>query len=113
MTEYQPPPPTPTDPYPGYYQRPSGDWAAYDPEYYKSVWQSWQEPQDTGPDTKGKRKERGWEDADDDKMQDVDANEEMRRGQIAEREKQKNLTAATLASAPSAPKMNIKVRYLF
>ena len=31
-----PPPPTPSDPYPGYYQTPSGQWSAYDPEFYHS-----------------------------------------------------------------------------
>lgn len=110
VTEYTPPPPTPIDPYPGYYQLPSGDWAAYDPGYYKSVWESWHAEAATDPlDIKGKRKERGWEDADEEGMQSVDANEEMKRGQIAEREAKKNLTAATLANAPGAPKMNIKV----
>nr|XP_031862087.1 uncharacterized protein CI109_002500 [Kwoniella shandongensis]KAA5529159.1 hypothetical protein CI109_002500 [Kwoniella shandongensis] len=34
--DYVPPPPTSTDPYPGYYQLPSGEWRAYDPEYYHS-----------------------------------------------------------------------------
>ncbi|ORY27333.1 mitotic checkpoint regulator, MAD2B-interacting-domain-containing protein [Naematelia encephala] len=36
VSDYVPPPPTATDPYPGYYQLPSGQWAAYDPEYYLS-----------------------------------------------------------------------------
>nr|XP_019048241.1 hypothetical protein I302_02009 [Kwoniella bestiolae CBS 10118]OCF27171.1 hypothetical protein I302_02009 [Kwoniella bestiolae CBS 10118] len=34
--DYIPPAPTPNDPYPGYYQLPSGEWRAYDPAYYAS-----------------------------------------------------------------------------
>ncbi|KAK8844722.1 hypothetical protein IAR55_006572 [Kwoniella newhampshirensis] len=34
--DYIPPPPSSTDPYPGYYQLPSGQWSAYDPDYYHS-----------------------------------------------------------------------------
>lgn len=65
---------------------------------------------------RGKRKERGWEGLNDNTeadMQSVDASEEMQRGQIAQREAQKNLTggpsAASLVNPASAPKMNIKV----
>lgn len=36
MADFVPPAPTPDDPYPGYYQLPSGQWAAYDPDYYHS-----------------------------------------------------------------------------
>jgi len=34
--DFIPPAPTPQDPYPGYYQTPSGEWKAYDPAYYAS-----------------------------------------------------------------------------
>lgn len=34
VADFVPPEPTATDPYPGYYQLPSGQWAAYDPAYY-------------------------------------------------------------------------------
>ena len=36
VADYVPPEPTSNDPYPGYYQLPSGAWAAYDPDYYHS-----------------------------------------------------------------------------
>lgn len=36
VADFVPPPPTASDPYPGYYQTPSGGWAAYEPEYYAS-----------------------------------------------------------------------------
>lgn len=98
-----------TDAYPGYYQKPSGDWAAYDPAYYKSFWESWSAEAASGTKEKGKRKDRGWEGADSDNLQSVDALEEMQKSQAAQREATKNLTAAP--SAPAAqPKMNIKVR---
>lgn len=38
--DYVPPPPSVEDPYPGYYQLPSGQWAAYDPEYYMSFFKA-------------------------------------------------------------------------
>ncbi|CAK9780362.1 hypothetical protein CC85DRAFT_313533 [Cutaneotrichosporon oleaginosum] len=34
VSEFVPPAPSPDDPYPGYYQLPSGSWAAHDPAYY-------------------------------------------------------------------------------
>ncbi|ORX35020.1 mitotic checkpoint regulator, MAD2B-interacting-domain-containing protein [Kockovaella imperatae] len=36
VPDFVPPEPTLNDPYPGYYQLPSGQWAAYDEEYYTS-----------------------------------------------------------------------------
>lgn len=41
VTEFKPPVPTPQDPYPGYYQLPSGEWAAHDPKYYHSIYATW------------------------------------------------------------------------
>nr|XP_019014072.1 uncharacterized protein I206_00151 [Kwoniella pini CBS 10737]OCF52853.1 hypothetical protein I206_00151 [Kwoniella pini CBS 10737] len=38
--DYIPPEPTSNDPYPGYYKLPSGEWKAYDPEYYNSFFTS-------------------------------------------------------------------------
>lgn len=34
VADFVPPEPTAADPYPGYYQLPSGQWAAYEAEYY-------------------------------------------------------------------------------
>jgi proline-rich protein PRCC len=96
------------DPYPGYYQKPSGEWAAYDPEYYKSFWETWNLKAVSSARDKGKRKERGWEGAEGDDVQSVDAHEEMLKSQLAEMETTKNLTA-TPSGPPAQPKMNIKV----
>lgn len=38
--DFVPPEPTADDPYPGYYQLPSGEWRAYDPDYYSSFFHS-------------------------------------------------------------------------
>lgn len=41
MEEFHPPSPKIDDPYPGYYQLPSGTWAAHDPDYYKKYSDRW------------------------------------------------------------------------
>lgn len=41
VEEFRPPSPTVTDPYPGYYMLPSGQWAMYDPAYYKAFSDKW------------------------------------------------------------------------
>nr|ODO01280.1 hypothetical protein L204_02008 [Cryptococcus depauperatus CBS 7855] len=38
--DFVPPEPTASDPYPGYYELPSGEWRAYDTEYYQSFFPS-------------------------------------------------------------------------
>lgn len=40
MADFTPPEPSINDPYPGFYQRPSGEWAAYDASYYESYWRN-------------------------------------------------------------------------
>ncbi|KIO32465.1 hypothetical protein M407DRAFT_13899 [Tulasnella calospora MUT 4182] len=99
VKEYEPPPPTPFDPYPGYYQNPNGEWAAYDPGYYKKYWESWQaEYSERGKGRDGK----GWEGVENEDMVDVNAVEELKKSQLAEREKAKGLTAkpATVVAPP-------------
>ncbi|KAG8878009.1 hypothetical protein FRB97_002855 [Tulasnella sp. 331] len=106
VQEYQPPDPTPYDPYPGYYELPSGEWQAYDPGYYKSHWDKWQAAYSTASDVKGKGKDgRGWEGADNDDMTTVDADEEMRKSNMAERERQKGLTAPPTIVKGNAPQL--------
>ncbi|KAG8946469.1 hypothetical protein FRC04_011645 [Tulasnella sp. 424] len=99
VKEYEPPPPTPFDPYPGYYQMPNGEWAAYDPEFYKKYWQSWQaQYTEQGKEKNGK----GWEGVENEDMVSVNAVEELKKSQLAEREKAKGLTAkpATVVAPP-------------
>ncbi|EJD02286.1 uncharacterized protein FOMMEDRAFT_168783 [Fomitiporia mediterranea MF3/22] len=42
IEEFRPPSPKINDPYPGYYQLPSGSWAMHDPTYYKTYSNRWQ-----------------------------------------------------------------------
>ena len=61
VADFIPPQPTPNDPYPGYYQLPSGDWAAHDPEYYHSFFPD-AATADQGDDGRGDgRVGRHWE----------------------------------------------------
>ncbi|KAL4077070.1 mitotic checkpoint regulator, MAD2B-interacting-domain-containing protein [Scleroderma yunnanense] len=108
---FRPPSPTLDDPYPGYYQLPSGAYAPYDADYYATYARKWQAEYDKqirdleksqyNPVTEG--------------MQDVDMAAEMEkaRREIQEREERKALTAgkATGVNAdgePEMPKMNVK-----
>lgn len=67
VADFKPPPPTASDPYPGYYQLPSGDWAAYDPEYYSSFFQSESQSSaiDAEEQNRSGRTGRHWKDLDD------------------------------------------------
>jgi hypothetical protein len=103
VADYVPPPPTANDPYPGYYQLPSGSWAAYDPEYYMSYFR------DLAKEAEGPVG-RGWEGVekmDKDGMQDINVSkglEEERR--LAE--ERKKLTAPDLYSEESTYKVCFK-----
>lgn len=108
VVEFQPPSPSINDPYPGYYQKPSGDWAAYDPEFYQSFWANWNK-EAAGKGKNVKRKEREWDGAEDEEgLEDVNMREEMLKSQIAQREATKNITTAPEGPA-AKPNMNIKV----
>jgi len=115
LKEYIPPEPTPTDLYPGSYQKPSGEWAAYDPEYYKTYWEQWQREAYGNNENvgKSKRKDRGWE-GKEDQIVTADVSEEAKKGQIAQREAKKNLTGSATALAvvhgDAKPRMNIQAK---
>ncbi|KAH7103903.1 mitotic checkpoint regulator, MAD2B-interacting-domain-containing protein [Auriculariales sp. MPI-PUGE-AT-0066] len=86
--EYEPPEPTPTDPYPGYYQMPNGQWAAYEPAYYKLSGTT-----------------KGFEGVDEDDLESFSAMDESARARAAI-EDTKNITK-NIKTGPDAPKMNI------
>ena len=50
VADFVPPVPSHNDPYPGYYQTPSGPWAAYDPDYYHSFFPADRESKEKGED---------------------------------------------------------------
>ncbi|KAL1761770.1 mitotic checkpoint regulator, MAD2B-interacting-domain-containing protein [Schizophyllum commune] len=79
---FQPPEPTPTDPYPGYYQLPSGKWEAHDPAYYQKFYKKWQAEYDAHVRALEKGQVRGFEDMDESQMGEVDAAAEMERAKV-------------------------------
>lgn len=109
VKEYVPPPPAPTDPYPGYYQKPDGQWAAYEPEYYWSIAKVWQPVPSSSTDSARSRK-RQWE-GDEEDFRQVSALDEASRAR-AEIEQTKSITAEVIHAGPTAPNMKMTVRYL-
>ncbi|GMK53443.1 hypothetical protein CspeluHIS016_0100290 [Cutaneotrichosporon spelunceum] len=93
VSEFVPPAPTPDDPYPGYYQLPSGSWAAHDPEYYAKAAASFQSSELAAEDSrKATRMGRDWAALDDGRADvlDVNVNEGLAAGR-AEAERQQRL----------------------
>lgn len=109
---FEVPEPTPTDQYPGYYQLPSGTWAAHDPAYYATFMKKWQREYDAHVRALEKGKVKGFESLDSADIEEVDAQEEMDRArvQIKEREERKAITQGA-GGAPAQPKMTINVNY--
>ncbi|KAK4686761.1 hypothetical protein P7C73_g3365, partial [Tremellales sp. Uapishka_1] len=68
VADFAPPPPTPQDPYPGYYQLPSGSWAAYEPEYYHSFFPENQEQEDGAQKQSDGRVGKHWDEFELDEM---------------------------------------------
>ena len=112
VDDFTPPEPTPEDPYPGYYLLPSGQWAAYDPAYYKKFYDKWKKEYDAHVRALEKGTVKGVEGAEE-QAAEVNALKEMGKAkkEIQEREERKALTTAA-AAVPAAPKMNIKVGLL-
>ena len=114
VKDFVPPIPTPDDEYPGYYQLPNKQWTAYDPSYYQSVFESWQQAsveeemrRRAGP---AERVRKQWQ-GDEEDLQQISAMDEASRAQ-AEIENSKQLTAEVLRSGPTAPNMKMTVRLL-
>lgn len=111
IEEYSPPEPTRDDPHPGYYQLPSGTWEAYDRKYYQKFYDKWKAEYDREVRALEK-KEKGFEGADADDTQEVNASREREKAkkEVQEREEKKALTQGAGGEA-AAPRMNIKVRH--
>ncbi|KAJ1310404.1 hypothetical protein OPQ81_007142 [Rhizoctonia solani] len=105
VKDFEPPIPTLFDPYPGYYQLPSGEWALYDPTYYKKVI----EQLTSGPDlqTQNKSEARELAGSSREDMATFDPGAELRQGQIAELEKRKAISK-TPSDAPAVPRMKVQ-----
>ena len=91
---------------------PSGQWAAYDPAYYKTFYDKWKKEYDAHVRALEKGAVKGFEGAEEEAAE-VNALKEMEKAklEIQEREERKALTTAG-AAVPDAPKMNIKVSLL-
>ena len=110
LPSFEPPEPTPTDPYPGYYQLPSGAWAAYDTEYYGKFMKKWQDDYNAHLRALEKGAVKGFEGLEVAAVGEVDALKEMERAkkEIQEREEKKAITMGA-GGAPAAPRMTMTV----
>lgn len=110
IAEFVPPEPTQQDPYPGYYQLPNGSWAAYDPAYYRTFYDKWKKEYDAHVRALEKGTLKGFEGAEGEGVEEVNAMKEMEKAkiEIQEREERKELTKGAAITA-AAPNMNIKV----
>lgn len=110
VDDFAPPEPTPQDLYPGYYLLPSGQWAAYDPEYYRTFYNKWKKEYDDHVRALEKGI-KGFEAVETEGAREFNALQEMEKAkrEIQEHEERKALTTGDTEAA--APKMNIKVRH--
>ncbi|KAF9464739.1 mitotic checkpoint regulator, MAD2B-interacting-domain-containing protein [Collybia nuda] len=110
---FEPPVPLQTDPYPGYYQLPSGDWAAHDPLYYARYVKKWEAEYNAHVRALEKGTEKGFEGLETATIEEVDAMKEMEKAkvEIKEREERKAVTQGA-GGGPVAPKMNINASKL-
>lgn len=110
LPTFEIPEPTPTDQYPGYYQLPSGQWAAHDPEYYGKFMKKWEKEYNDHVRALEKGTIKGFEGLQDAAVEEVDALKEMEKAkkEIQEREEKKAITQGA-GGGPVAPKMNINV----
>ncbi|KAF5357970.1 hypothetical protein D9756_001534 [Leucocoprinus leucothites] len=109
---FEPPEPTPQDQYPGYYQLPSGQWAAHDPAYYEKFRRKWQSEYDAyvrGLEKGALKGFEGYEDS----ASEVDAMKEMEKAkvEIKEREERKALSKGS-TGPPEEPKMKLSASKL-
>ncbi|KAF9454525.1 hypothetical protein P691DRAFT_655906 [Macrolepiota fuliginosa MF-IS2] len=112
LPTFEPPEPSAQDPYPGYYQLPSGSWAAYDVEYYERFRKKWQKDYDAYVRKLEKGAVKGFEGYEEG-ASEVDALKEMEKAkvEVKEREERKALTKGA-TGAPEEPKMKFSASKL-
>lgn len=105
---FQPPKPSQTDEYPGYYQLPSGAWAAHDPTYYAKFVKKWQDEYDAHVRALEKGMVKGFEGLETASVEEVNAMKVMEKAklEIKDREERKAITQGA-DGGPVAPKMTI------
>lgn len=107
---FEPPEPAQNDPYPGYYQLPSGAWAAHDPAVYAKCLKKWELEYNAHVRALEKGAAKGFEGLDNANVEEVDAMKEMERAKVElkEREERKAVTKGA-DGGPVAPKMTLNV----
>ncbi|GLB34916.1 putative mitotic checkpoint regulator, MAD2B-interacting [Lyophyllum shimeji] len=108
LPTFEPPEPSQTDEYPGYYQLPNGTWAAHDPVYYAKFVKKWQAEYDAHVRALEKGAVKGFEGYESAPVEEVNAMKEMEKAkrEIKEREERKALTLAK-DGPPPAPRMTL------
>lgn len=108
IPDFNPPEPSQTDEYPGYYQLPSGAWAAHDPAYYAEYVKKWQKEYDTQVRALEKTAVKGFEGFDATSAAEVDAMKEMEKSKLEMkiREERKAVTQGARGT-PAAPRMTM------
>ncbi|KAG9120440.1 hypothetical protein FRC07_004073 [Ceratobasidium sp. 392] len=107
VKDFEPPAPTPYDPYPGYYQLPSGEWKAHDPKVYQKFLRQLTSGDDMQAENQTKSEAKEFAERSGDNMATFNPTEELRKGQIAERERKKAITT-TPPGAPAVPRMKVQ-----
>ncbi|KAJ3568588.1 hypothetical protein NP233_g5607 [Leucocoprinus birnbaumii] len=112
LPTFEPPEPTPQDQYPGYYQLPSGQWAAYEAGYYEKFRRKWQKEYDDYVRGLEKGTLKGFEGYED-SASEVDAMKEMEKArvEIKEREERKALSKGATGPAEE-PRMKFNASKL-
>ncbi|KAJ3913723.1 mitotic checkpoint regulator, MAD2B-interacting-domain-containing protein [Lentinula edodes] len=102
------PEPSMNDPYPGYYQLPSGEWKQHDLEYYEKFRKRWEKSYNDHVRALEKGAVKGFEGYDRHEMADVDAAKEMERAKIEIKEREERKAVSKNPGGELAkPKMNI------
>ncbi|RDB21072.1 hypothetical protein Hypma_011639 [Hypsizygus marmoreus] len=108
ITTFEPPEPEPTDEYPGYYQLPSGTWAAHDPVYFAKFVKKWEAEYNAHVRALEKGMVKGFEGLESATVEEVNAMKVMEKAklEIRDREERKAVTQGS-DGPPAAPKMKI------
>ncbi|KAF8077911.1 mitotic checkpoint regulator, MAD2B-interacting-domain-containing protein [Lyophyllum atratum] len=96
-SRFEPPEPSQTDEYPGYYQLQSGAWAAHDPVYYAKFVKKWQDDYNAHVRALEKGMVKGFEGLETAAVEEVNAMKEMEKAkrEIKDREDRKAVTQGT------------------
>ncbi|KAL0581702.1 hypothetical protein V5O48_000284 [Marasmius crinis-equi] len=102
------PEPSISDEYPGYYQLPSGQWVAHDPQYYEKFRKKWEADYNAHVRALEKGSARGFEGYDRGDVEEVDAAAEMERAKLEVKELEERKAVSKIAQGePDKPKMTL------